>query len=305
MTVFISSNIATSRNIAKKFNSFGKKCVAVEVEYGNESLTTKDIGVEDYYNHHHIGPDAKQPCLAYNYISDKVNINFQNFIISHIDADTIFGIGWLSGLFKLTNECSYQKLIHISDIISLNDLNGSHNIPLDLIKKYNIHKELEVIKSFVIHAKKSIQKVKYKNFYNCSSIIYKTILNIIRILTHPTILEARYDKITKNIKENFEDILPLDGSNEKVRIYPKRKNDFVDGSHDFIIIRNIGISVFGRNNEIVKKYFPEGLNGFMKKFFEYGGGHFAAAGGGRLKSVSNKDYQIFLKVFLERIENGN
>ena len=302
MTVFISSNIITSRKIASKFNSYGMKCIVVEVEYGDESLTSADVGVEDYYNHHHIGPDAKQPCLAYKYISELINEDTkQNFIISHIDADTIFGIGWLSGLFKLTDKDSYQKLKNISDIISHNDLNGSHNLPVDLIEKYNVHKELEVIKSFVIHAKKSIQKVKYKNFYNCSSIIYKTILNIIRIMSNREDLESRYNKIQHSLSKNQRENIQLPGSNEKVRIYSKKVNDFNDGTHEFIIIKYAGISVFGRNNEIVKKYFPEGLNNFIRTFFEFGGGHFAAAGGGRQKIIDKKEFDNFLEKFLERI----
>lgn len=291
MVVFISSNINTSRKIAKKLSGFGKSCTAIEVEYGNESLTSKDEGVDSYYNHHTPGPDAKQPCLAYTETS---NLNKENFIISHVDADTIFGIGWVSGIFPKN-----EMLIAMAQIISIMDIEGSHKIPKELSSKY--FKEWEVLKSFISHAKKSISKVKYQNYYNCSSIIYSTLMNIVRMVHDPKSVEDRYKRLS-NADMNSKAILnPL--SNDNVHIYDKKCNDFSESNHNFIIIKNKTISVFGRDKEQVKKYFPEGLNNFLAEHFNGAGGHFASAGTSRLEAIQNPNFLKFLNAFNRRIES--
>ena len=289
MVVFISSNITTSRKIAKRLNGYGKTCTAVEVEYGNNSLTSKDIGVDSYYNHHHTGPDAKQPCLAYTDFNQSFK---ENFIISHIDADTIFGIGWLSGIFPKD-----KILIDIAKIISIMDNEGSHKIPKELISKY--YKEWEVVKSFISHAKKSVSKVKYKDYYNCSSIIYSTLMNIVRIVHDPKSVELRYSKLINADINSKAKLHPM--SNEELHIFDKKCNDFDKGTHNFIIIKSKTISIFGRDKDQVKKYFPEGLNNFLAKYFDGAGGHFASAGTSRLELVDNIKYLKFLNAFNARI----
>ena len=293
MIAIISNSYDISKKIIEKLYIEHKQSFcAIEADYGNQIIDTNCIGVDSYYSHHKIDENFSQPSLAFQ----DENRNKRNFIISHIDADTIFGIGWLSGIFIKTD-----KLMEISIMISQMDSFGYHNIDKKLLSKYE--KEYEVIMSFISHAKKTIQKAKYKRYYNCTPIIMKTLFNICGILNNDHNLNFRYSKIVKS-RESIKENIKLKESDQNIHVFKKKKNDFNDGNHSFIVIWNVSLSIYGRDTETIAKYIPEGLPKFLNKYFPGSGGHFNAAGTPRNKKVSVLDYKLLINELKKRIAGG-
>ena len=299
MIVFISSTYEVAKNISKTMNqNYGTEFCSIEADFGNDKLTVNDIGIKSAYSHHKINDEYFQPCLTFQITNDSNFPYSENFIISHVDADTIFGIGWLCGMFDRVSTRTYNTLKDISLMISTMDNFGYHSISKISLEKYK--KEFSVILSYVSHAKKSISKVKFQKYYNCSSIIIKCLHNIIKCLTHSDILNKRFNLINKGISEK-ENIEKMDISTDIVHIYKKRINDFKDASHSFIIVWDISLSIYGRNHKDVSKYFPEGLNEFLNTIIPESGGHFCAAGTKRKTRISNSEFQLIIDKFKERI----
>lgn len=295
MIVFIAANYPVAKSLTENmFNKFNLGFCAIEAEYGNGKLSELDTGVVAAYNHHKVDSSYFQPCLAFQ----DETIAYKNFMISHIDIDTILGIGWLSGMFHSTCQGTFDKLKEISIIASINDNFGFHSVPALQIDKYR--KEWDVISSYVAHAKKVINKTKFVNYYNCSSIILKTIKNILKALTHKDILDAKH----KQINFSSKDIQELPESCSIVKFYTKKINDFESGSHNFICVNDYTISLYGRSSSITRKYFPEGLNVFLDSIIPGSGGHFNAAGTPRKMRVTKKDYDQVSSEIKKRIENG-
>lgn len=297
MIVFIAANHSVAKAVVEKmYVAHNEEFCAIEAEYGENKITKQDTGIVDAYNHHMVGRDSFQPCLAF-----QDNVEYKNFIISHVDADTIFGIGWLSGIFK-TNPYITKILTEISNMISVMDNFGYHSIPEKDLALYK--KEFEVCMSYVAHAKNSIQKVKFKNYYNCSSIILKTLFNIAKIISNKDLLENRYKLIMKS-KSNPNSNDPLKSklpeSTKIVHIYKKRINDFKDNDHQFIIVWDITLSIYGRTLSIVQKYFPEGLAEFLKTLDPEAGGGLITAGTERRRKIYKDEYQKIIEAFLERL----
>ena len=294
MVVFIAANYPVAKNIAEKmYNDLNISFCAVEAEYGDGKLSTNDIGISASFAHHKIGKDYYQPCLAYQ--NDISNYS-ENFIISHVDTDTIFGIGWISGMFNNVSPSIYEKLKELSLMISINDNFGYHSIPKDTAERFK--KEWDVILSYVSHAKKMISKSKFKNYYNCSNIILKCLYNILKCLHYNEILNKKYSLIDyKNDPEN-----KLDISNDIVHVFKKRTNDFKDNNHSFIIVWDFSVSIYGRDIPSTMKYFPEGINKFLSGIFPESGGHFSAAGTPRKVKVSKKGFDLIMEKFNERIK---
>ena len=291
MVVIIAANYPVAKNITEKlYKEHNLKFCAIETEYQDGSLNENNIGVEEAFNHHTIDKGFKQPCLAFQ--SNKHN--FENFCISHIDADTIFGIGWLSGMFVNINPGVYQKLVKISELISIGDNFGFHSIPKESLKP--IQKEWDVIWSYVSHAKKMVNKSNFKKYYNCTSIISKTLKNILLALQNDEILNKKY-----NLLEYVGNAKLLDGSTDTIHIYNKKINDFNSGNHKFILIYDYSISFFAKDIMCTKEYFPEGLHEFMNKHIPGSGGHFTAAGSPRSIKMDSKKYNLLKDKILERI----
>lgn len=296
MVVFIAATYPVAKSLTENmYNKFNLGFCAIEAEYGNGKLSQNDIGVVASYNHHTIGDDYYQPCLAFQ----DDTIAYENFIVSHIDIDTILGIGWLSGMFHLTYPRIFETLKDISIIASVNDNFGFHNVPIMQIEKYR--KEWDVISSYVVHAKNMINKSKFKNYYNCTSIIQKTLKNIIKALMHKEVLEAKH----KLIKFDSSNIQVLPESNDIIKFYNKKINNFENGAHQFICVKNYGLSIYGRDYKTVKKYFPEGLNIFLSNLIPGSGGHFNASGTPRKQRISNEDYLRIVSEINKRLDYGS
>lgn len=297
INILLASNENVAKAIAKSLKSHEKDNIrysicGIELEYGKK-VVDEDNNFDVLLNHHLFAKNKKIPCLAF----DEKRCN--NFIISHIDSDTIFGIGWVSGYFSYhCNPEQIKILKEISKVLSEIDIKGFHNVDISKYKK-----QLSCINSFVSSVKDKIISMKNIDFTNISSIVINILSKIVETIFNAKKLNIKYNKIIDSmcdVKLNEE------YSTNLVHVFDKKFNDFNKCvSHEFIIIKNYTISIFGRNSEIVRKYFPKGLVPFLNNFFSNSGGHFSAAGSARSKNVSNKDFEKFIKAFNDRIESVN
>lgn len=281
MLVFICNTYERAKEISEVMETRHQfKTCAVEAEWGDKSLDTKDKGVYLALNHH--SSDGIQPSMVFKTDYQKMRV----FIASHIDTDTLFGIGWVSGLFPNTD-----LMKEISELVGNIDNNGIHNVVIpDHLKNY-----INCILQIISETKFKLGKLKYKETCNATRIVKKSILNICNIVTSKHILEKRSRYLDNAVIEIPKPITIL--ADGKIQIFNKRINNFKDGNHDFIIIYNKGISVFGRNDEITKKYFPHGLAVFLQSFFESAGGHFSAAGAMRRTEIGYEEFKLFRNEF--------
>lgn len=290
MIVNIVSDYETSLRVAKRLHNHKVNSVGIEIEFGSKSATINDVGYVDIFNHHSNTINPKQPSLAFT----DSNI-YESFIISHIDADTIFGIGWLSGYFDKNNE----TLVELSNIISLIDNVGIHKVKQSILDKYP--KELEVIFSVVNEAKAKLNKLRYSGFYNCTPIVKKTILKILDHIQNKELLDKKYSLI-RNYKNDIKSSDYLIRKTEKYHIFNKKINNFKEDKHSFIIIYNTSISIYGRDFSTTLKYFPEGLPEFLEKIIPGSGGHFSAVGSPRAKNINQAQFENVVKLFDQRLK---
>jgi hypothetical protein len=136
---------------AVKVVSDGNEWVAIETEYGQRTLDDSVPGVVLSLNHHGELQEELPPAMVYQTLDKPVR--YDNFIISHIDLDTLFGILWTAGWLKKTKVT--KKL---SDIIGAADNLGFHRIDSiiqgvdkDIVDKYYAIGYL--LRSWVIHDK--------------------------------------------------------------------------------------------------------------------------------------------------------
>ena len=105
---------------AKVISKSDKAWVAIETEYGDQTIGTDCPGVELALNHHGIHQKNAAPALAYQ---KNLSKRYDNFIISHIDLDVLFGILWSAGWLKKTDTTK-----GLANLVALADTNGFHTI---------------------------------------------------------------------------------------------------------------------------------------------------------------------------------
>jgi hypothetical protein len=114
LKVWLAKNLEEAKEVA----SSDKNWVAIETEYGGERLDDSHPNVALSLNHHGELQDEKAPAEAYHL---KLKRKYDNFIISHIDIDTLFGILWTAGWLKKTN-----VTLSLAALISIADKHGFH-----------------------------------------------------------------------------------------------------------------------------------------------------------------------------------
>ena len=165
-----------------------KEWVAIETEYGNRTLDNSLDGVALSMNHHGKLQHEDAPALVYK---KHQNMHFDNFVISHIDLDVLFGILWSAGWLKPT-----PVTAKLSEYIAEADINGFHlvykklrNIENPIIHRFftigylvnswivndngkdvkdvskEIHKLLLRIKDIILQGTKKEQVVQYKEWF--------------------------------------------------------------------------------------------------------------------------------------------
>lgn len=289
MFVMLCNQYLEAKNFTENFFKLEKtQLCAVETEYGKNVLNENNKGIGLSLNHHsNASQNDFQPSLAYNHpmIQKK---KFYNFIISHIDVDTIFGIAWASGFFPRIN-----SFMEVSNILSEIDIRGNHNVEIPL--KYK--KIIPCIYSIVNTYKKS----KGLTSRICTKEVKKAIFKIKDLFYDNEYLELRYSKLIEGLKNHQVEKHPL--SNEIVSVYMKRYIDFSKNKNDFIITYTGSVSVFARDEEKVLKYFDKGLDEILVEYFGVmAGGSLTAAGSGRSERITKESFYDFVNWFKDKLE---
>ena len=118
LNIILVKNYEEAKKIAKELKSEDKEVCAIECEYGENALEEPDVDLA--LNHHGKYSDNLPPSQRYD-LYDKLEKPFDNFIISHIDLDTIFGILWASKILRPTEIAKT-----LADLSAIQDLNGFH-----------------------------------------------------------------------------------------------------------------------------------------------------------------------------------
>lgn len=264
-----------------------QKVIVIECEFGDRQIDEKVDGVELSLNHHL--NDGIQPTLAFGIDLEKYSR--EHIVITHIDADTIFGIGWISGIFENTSE--FRK---ISNIISKIDIYGFHNVISHLTE--NEKELIEVIYSIILSIRHKVNSIS-RDIKRCNYII-KSLHKIRSYILGERDIKKIYNKLQKSIN-SYLDTNDLgfmkELSTEKIHVFTKRINNFSLFNTEFIVNYNMKggtVSIFGKNRNTVEKYFPDGLGKLMESFFKEGGGQFGAAASGRRKVVTPIEFFWFL-----------
>jgi hypothetical protein len=126
--------LAKSYSAAVEVATNGKDWVAIETEYGENTLGLEHPNVIKACNHHGEHQMNEAPAIQCSY-SDK---RYDNFIVSHIDLDVLFGILWSAGWLKKTNITRA-----LSELVAKADIDGFHtindmldNMPLEIKERY-------------------------------------------------------------------------------------------------------------------------------------------------------------------------
>jgi len=106
-------------------------CCTIECEYGDKVIDENIEGVELAFYHHGEYSDNQPPCLRWE-VYYQLKKPFDNFIVSHVDLDTIFGIMWASKILKPTDVAK-----KIAELVAIQDLNGFHYIESEILSTLN------------------------------------------------------------------------------------------------------------------------------------------------------------------------
>jgi hypothetical protein len=144
-------NVILSKSFeeAKAFlNGRDDKWVAIETEYGDEVIDDSLDSVALSLNHHGDLQHLEAPALIYKDLPQK---RFDNFIISHIDLDVLFGILWTAGWLKETTTTQI-----LSELVAIADTEGFHVVKalMPELKPHIIHRYYAIgylVNSWVIN----------------------------------------------------------------------------------------------------------------------------------------------------------
>jgi len=105
-----------------------KDVVAIETEYGDKTYGVDDGAVLELL-HHGKNSNNKPASTALIPNENKPNTyKYNNFIISHVDLDTVFGIMWAGGYLKNTPIARI-----ISELVAYLDINGFYKFKKELL----------------------------------------------------------------------------------------------------------------------------------------------------------------------------
>ena len=112
--------LAKTPKEAREVAASGGRWVAIETEYGDDTVDESDEGISLSLNHHGDLQHNDAPALAYK---KTIGERFDNFVISHIDMDVLFGILWTSGMIRQN-----QMTTGLSILVAMSDINGYHTM---------------------------------------------------------------------------------------------------------------------------------------------------------------------------------
>ena len=291
-------------NIAKEMSP----CCAVECEYGDDTIDENIDGVELAFYHHGKHSDKPAPSLRWD-VYDQLEKGFDNFIISHIDLDTIMGIMWASKILRPT---SIAK--EIGKLAAIQDLNGFHFIEKEYLPKMSPTLKYRFIGAGYILSNLNIED-NGENIVDVSRVVHKSILKIKDIIIEGVSEELK-NKIDNWLVKKQEDAREaIEFENDSLRFYISDKNlnsaYCIDKKCVDIILQynesNNAISLSAFNEEIAKKYFGEnGVLTPLKDFFgDKAGGRISIGGGPRDKKLNIEHAKHFLNYLVSNYINSN
>lgn len=279
--------------------------VAIETEYGDKVLDEGHKNVKIALNHHGDLQKNDAPSLAFKRFRDQKS--FDNFIVSHIDLDVLFGLLWAGGWLKET-----KTTITLSELVAQADIYGFHvmgdtlkNIPKYLANKYFLIGYL--VNSWIIKDDGLLLKDVSREVHKLLLKIKDIILNHVdeeqlsdiedwflqqKLIAKKHLVEKRtlFDKDTMYVYRapfSLTTAYKLEDDESKIILqYNEQSRSLTLGCYD---------------DEIAKKYF--GKNGViepLQKFFgNTAGGKFAIGGSPREINLQPEVLHAFL-AFLDR-----
>ena len=281
-------------NALNCFNQLKGKVVTIECEWGDRELNGVLSLKHHGRNQANIAPSAFYRDVNYT------NINNPTFLLSHLDADAIFGAMWVMGIID-----RYDKThIEISRMVEKADILGPHfimeNWNSELFKKW-------IVIGWIINRNNVTNEGDITELLKEIIIGIKTILNIDNIEKHPLYSES-YEWFTK-IKKNAEQY--IDVKYKFVTGFVSSKfmlsNYYLTGKLKPFLIqyhpKAKRITISAINDEVAKYVFGEnGLVSFMQEIFGSGaGGKVSIAGTPKSKEIKIKDYNSVKKILRDRV----
>jgi len=313
MKVFLAKNLKEAISVAEEEKTKGAFVVAVEAEWGDEALESPyaDIAL----NHH--GSRASNPCpseigiVAPQVVELCKKHKNKTYIVSHIDADTIFGIMWCEGLFDA--EKGYAPdLVQIAKMVAFTDKNGRH-IAMSELEALN---DTDAFKKWLslgllfsrnaISFKGDISEHVAKIIYAASQIIFSKNIKESQIYKEALEWEAGKAKSAKEAITYKDDIL-LGFASKKFMCDNYALFADEDGIVRKIIIQydlhNKSILLAAYDAKTAQDFFgKKGVVGPLQDFFgNEAGGHIAIGGSPRNKPMKWQDYKKFLKFIKSKI----
>lgn len=276
--------------------------VAVETEYGDNYFGVKDGAAVELLHHGKFNDGWPAATSFYN---QGLNKRYDNFVVSHIDADTILGIMWAAGFLKPT-----KLVIKLSELIGEVDVKGFHwfmehrynNIPKNLQEKF-----------LAIGSVISSWKFPDKNDYeDVSRDVHKLILKIKDLILFPVPEEIIHRN--ENFMEKKEILKSTSMLKELcvpgIMVVYKGDTFLLDGysvndiNNDIVVHYNTGsntINISCKDEETAIKYFGEtGVIKPLQIFFgEEAGGRTTVGGSPRDKKLQVEYLEAFVS-FIRR-----
>lgn len=284
---------------AVKLSKTMTEVIAVETEYGDNYFGKKDGAVLELLHHGELSNNKPASTILIPDNNSPSNYKFNNFIISHVDLDTVFGIMWAGGYLKNTRTAR-----NISELVAYLDTNGFYKFKNELLDYSNPdHIKLLAITSLI-----NFWKI---NPNSLSKDIHKLILRIrdyIILGVSPDIQKFLVSGIDE--KEFLKDITEMELSIPKVLVTYISNISVTDRylnnglEYDIILQYNTGsnsITLACQNEELSKLYFGEnGVIEPLQLFFgKNAGGHKSIGGSPRGEKLQIEYLEAFLK-FLKR-----
>ena len=277
-------------------------CCAVECEYGDNVLDESVEGIELAFYHHGKFSDEKPPCLRWD-VYEKLEKPFDNFLITHVDLDTIFGIMWASKILKPTEIAK-----KIAELVAIQDLNGFHFVEAEILPKLK-----DSLKYRFLGIGYILNKFKFEdNNELCadySKAVHKAILKIKDVIidgvdaelkkTIDNWLENKEKEVLKLVKNHRKDLFNYFIKSGSINPLAAYKLPIHDTFSKVNIVYNseTGIVTIGAyNEEWAKKLFGEkGVIEPLQKYFgPTAGGRVSVGGSPREKFITKEEADGFV-----------
>jgi len=299
VNVLLCKEFELAKEKAKEIGNVG----AIECEYGDNTITEDMEGVSLSFYHHGEYADNKPPCLRWD-VYDTLEKPLDNFIISHIDIDTVFGIMWASKILRPTDIAK-----EIAELVALQDINGFHYMEAKII-----HNLPDYLKYRFLGIGYTLSRFKFDdsegNCIDFSRAVHKMILKFKDIIVDGITDELKevidtwlIEKEKKTLvliqdyQENFFNYFIKSGSINplsayKLSIHPEyAKINIVYNSESGLLT----LAAF--NEEWAKKIFKENgvITPLQKYFGDAAGGRISVGGSPRSKFISKEEADGFVK----------